>query len=268
MSQLPLNDSEVFLINRDIALFLGVLAVLAMLFKLSSWRPKNKVFLWIFDFISDSWKELWIIFILRAFFYEMYIIPSGSMQPTVYAGDVVLVNKYQYGWKFPGTNRLLMSYQSPQRGDVIVFLDPQAPTQRKMIKRLIAIGGDHIQIQNNQIRLNGQLLEQGYTHSSAEYFQQKDQKIRLDVSFYQSHIDAHSFSIQHISLLEDRDLKIDFDVPVGYYFVMGDNRENSKDSRYIGLVPERFVCGKAERVLMSFGRPFGYYDFSRVGALS
>lgn len=269
MTSLPLNDSNVFWINRDIALLLGLFFALSLFLRFS-----RKTITWpilgsVAQFFKDSTWEIGAIFILRSFFYEMYIIPSSSMQPTVYPGDVILVSKSSYGFRMPGTNTLLSSAQQPERGDIVVFLDPEIPTQRKMIKRMIGLPGDHIKIAKGQLFINGQLIEDHFVSQGFEYLPSSEYgSMKVQVQYFDQSLGQHTFRIQRTPMLENPELQaIELIVPQNHYFVMGDNRENSKDSRYIGFVPERFLCGKAQYVLMSFGRPHGYYEWDRLGAL-
>jgi len=266
-TSLPLNHAETWIINRDIALLLCVLFVIALIFRIAKIQSQRPFLKPVIAFLRDSYIELGVIFILRAFFYEMYIIPSASMQPTVYAGDVILVNKYSYGMKIPGLNTVFLEGHPPERGDVVVFLDPEQPTVRKMIKRLIGLPGDRIEISKTQMTINGQALPTQYQSQGFEYLPSPQYgSVKMQTQFYNQTIDAHEVSIQRIPAIED-DQTYSLEVPEGVYFVMGDNRENSKDSRYIGYVPQRFLCGKAEYVVMSFGRPHGYYEWGRLGAL-
>ncbi len=267
ITSLPLNESSIYFINRDIALFLGFLFVVSLsirLFRVKSTRFGLKHVL---SFLKDSTWEIGLIFVLRSFFYEMYIIPSSSMQPSVYPGDVILVNKYTYGMKIPGTNITFFEGTPPQRGDVVVFLDPQQPTVRKMIKRVIGLPGDHLLISKHQVIINGVAVPTQYHSQGFEYIPSAHNgSVRVQTEIHNQKIDKHTLAIQRIPVLEE-DFIISVEVPQGSYFVMGDNRENSKDSRYIGYVPERFLCGQAQYVVMSFGKPHGYYEWSRLGVL-
>jgi len=267
ISSLPLNDSSIFLINRDIALLLGLLTLISFVLRAFRLSPQTPGLKQVCAFLKDSFWEIGLIFILRSLFYEMYIIPSSSMQPTVYPGDVILVNKYNYGMKIPGLNTTFYPGSQPKRGDVIVFLDPEQPTVRKMIKRVIGLPGDHLVINNEKIQINGQPLPTSYVSQGFDFLPSSQHgSVRVQTQFYKQEVDAHSVLIQQTPILEDP-IQLDLTIPQGSYFVMGDNRQNSKDSRYIGFVPERFICGQAQYVIMSFGKPHGYYEWDRVGVL-
>lgn len=267
---LPLNDSDLLFINRDFAALLGFLVLFCAFVRLvrlkcpsfcmTPWFLRGPV-----NFIVQGSLEILIIFIIRAFFCEMYLIPSGSMQPTVYPGDLVLVNKFAYGIKMPGTNHTLVEWGHPEPGEPVVFLDPAQPTVRKMIKRVIARGGDHIKIDKERIWLNGQELSRDFLYQSFEYL--NPELPRFETRFYEQKAGQRSFVIESLPALQ-KDINVDMAIPEGYYFVLGDNRDNSIDSRYWGLVPERFLCGKAQYVLMSFGKTEERQDFSRLGKIS
>jgi signal peptidase I len=267
---LPLNDSAILFINRDFAALLGLIVVFCVIVRAVRYLKPN--FLkshWLIqaptDFLVSGFWEILIIFIIRAFFFEMYLIPSGSMQPTVYPGDLVLVNKFAYGLKFPGTNTLLWANQGPDYGDPVVFLDPVQPTVRKMIKRVIAKGGDRLVVNDDKIVLNGHEISSDFLYRSFEYL--SSQHPRVETLFYEQKLGSHVVTIETIPSIR-RHKEIDITIPQGYYFVMGDNRDNSLDSRYWGLVPERFVCGKAQYVLFSFGKTEEQHSLQRFGRLS
>lgn len=267
---LPLNDSNIMFVNRDFAALLGLLVFFCFFVRLV--RLKYPEFLMSpslvsvpVNFIVNGFLEIFIIFIIRAFFFEMYLIPSGSMQPTVYPGDLVLVNKFSYGLKIPGTNETFFQWGQPEYGDAVVFLDPTQPTVRKMIKRMVARGGDHIKIESERVWLNGQELSREFLYQSFEYV--VPQLPRFENHFYQQKLPNRSFVIESIPALQKK-ISIEMTIPKGYYFVLGDNRDNSIDSRYWGLVPERFLCGKAQYILMSFGQTEERQSFDRIGKLT
>ncbi|MBM4222254.1 MAG: signal peptidase I [Gammaproteobacteria bacterium] len=268
MTDLALNDSSIWIINRDIALFLGVLTLLAAVFRLQPRLvPKWAGVKQFCEFLKDSWWEVALVFILRAFFLELYMIPSSSMQPTVYPGDVILVSKYPYGFKWPGLNTTFLDVGKPQAGETVVFLDPKAPTVRKMIKRVIGCPGDHVSITGSQIVINGMPLSTKYLYQDVDYIEQNGKSYRLDVQYFEQEIGTHNPVIAQMPQMISTTGDLDFTVPADHYFVMGDNRSNSQDSRYMGFVPSRFICGRAEYVVMSFGTRNGHYDFSRIGRI-
>ena len=212
------------------------------------------------------------VLVLRAFLYEPFRIPSGSMMPTLLVGDFILVNKYTYGLRFPVWHNRISAGSKPKRGDVIVFRYPQDESQ-DYIKRVVGLPGDHVSYYNRRLSINDKPLEvesngiyqglgdlnnmrsgSGCDRSSAEcqvYFEQND------LSKYTIMEDpSRSFGVSG-----------EIFVPEGHYFVMGDNRDNSNDSRVWGYVPEENLVGKAVMIWMHWDwREDGYgLDLSRVG---
>jgi signal peptidase I len=143
---------------------------------------------------------------------------------------------------------------------VVVFLEPQQPTKRKMIKRVIGLPGDHIQFHGDELFINDQLVPQNFLYKSFEYIAlPQDKKIRVDTYFYEQSLGTHNVVIESIPSLHQH-FDFDFIVPQGHYFVMGDNRDNSQDSRYWGFVPEANLVGKAIFIWMNFE------DLKRIGS--
>ncbi|NBX72044.1 signal peptidase I [bacterium] len=269
---LLLNDTNIIFVNRDFAFYLTILVVVCAIAKtIKRYYPAfldRPAFInQTIRFIGITFWELLAVLIIRGFFYEMYLIPSGSMQPSLYPGDFVLVNKYEYGFKVPGLNTTIAAFHPPERGDVVVFLQPDKPTQRKMIKRMIGLPGDHIKVEGQKLTINGQLMATEFKNQSYEYLSlPQHQKIRIDTYFHEQKLGSHDVVIETIPALH-KPFDLDFIVPQGHYFVLGDNRDNSQDSRYWGFVPERFLCGKAQYVILSFSWKDYQVSFKRVGRL-
>jgi signal peptidase I len=191
------------------------------------------------------WREygeaLFIAFIMalviRAFLVQAFSIPSGSMQPTLLIGDYLLVNKFTYGIRNPLTNKVWIPIGTPQRGDVVVFIYPQDPT-KDFIKRVIGLPGDRIQIINKKVLINGKVFE----NPEAVYD------------------DPMVIPPPHSPNESGRDNMGPVVVPANSYFVMGDNRDHSYDSRFWGFVPMDSLRGKALIIYFSWqgstGEPF------------
>ena len=190
-------------------------------------KEQNRV---VVNSVIREWTESIVIaFVLamfiRTFFFQAFKIPSGSMRPTLIEGDRLMVNKLRYGPKVPFTkNKRLPGFGKPQRGDVVVFIYPVDPA-RDFIKRLIAVGGETVEIRKGDIYVNGKLIDnplikRNYYYNRGEYGQ------------------------------EDRPIT----VPEGYFFVLGDNSGSSSDGRYWGFVPEGSVIGRAEMIYWPFNR--------------
>jgi signal peptidase I len=223
--------------------------------------------LWL-EYTAGLFPVILVVFVLRSFLVEPFKIPSGSMIPTLLVGDLILVNKYQYGIRLPVIHTKVLDVGDPQRGDVMVFRFPR-DTSVDYIKRVVGVPGDEITYENNRLSVNGApvpLRESGEFFDSERlaYYRKYSEKLGAVEHKLLTELEKPSF----ISVADDfpfrdqcsyRRTGLTCTVPPGHYFVMGDNRENSLDSRYWGFVPERNIVGKAFFVWMNFG------DLSRIG---
>ncbi|MGH8855687.1 MAG: signal peptidase I [Telluria sp.] len=172
-------------------------------------------------------------------------IPSSSMRPNLLEGDVVFVNRLAYNLKVPLTDIVLTRTGEPRRGDVVTFASPQDGT--RLIKRVLALPGDRIEMRNERLVING--VESQY--SVEELVREPGPDGAMDALRMTEAVDGHRHRIQ---LLPQRLVARDFGpvtVPQGAYLMLGDNRDNSADSRYIGFVPRHLLIGRAERILVS-----------------
>jgi len=182
-----------------------------------------------------------IVLILRGFVVEPFKIPSGSMIPTLEIGDFILVNKFSYGLRVPVINKKIVNIANPERGDVVVFRFPENP-QIDYIKRVIGLPGDEIAYHNKQLYLNGDVIENVELSRSTFGF--------TEYTRYQSNLAGYEHEMQVSSNPPYFDLITT--VPEGHYFVMGDNRDNSNDSRKWGFVPDENLKGRAFAIWMNF----------------
>jgi signal peptidase I len=210
-----------------------------------------------------------IVFVLRSFLFEPFKIPSGSMVPTLLVGDLILVNKFTYGVRLPVANVKILPNNDPQRGDVVVFRYPPDP-RLDYIKRVVGVPGDEVAWINQRLSVNGQEVA---VQSLGEYYD-------ADSLRYAAQFSEKLGTVDHRILVDPKrasvppgiDRNFPFGencrytgegvrckVPPGHYFVMGDNRDNSQDSRFWGFVPDRNLVGRAFMIWMNFG------DFSRIG---
>lgn len=189
---------------------------------------------------------LLLVFSLRSFAYEPYRIPSGSLKPTLKVGDFILVNKYQYGIRLPIINKKLVNIGEPKRGDIVVFRSPSKDYPPIMIKRVVGLPGDKIRYINKTLYVNGAIASHHYVRSDID---SDDGQRQWQVA---EHEESLSGVNHHIYLIPQAPRE-DFEttVPKGKYFMMGDNRDDSGDSRYWGALPEENIIGKATRVLFS-----------------
>jgi signal peptidase I len=224
---------------------------------------------WWLDWTAGLFPVIIAVFVLRSFLFEPFKIPSGSMVPTLLVGDLILVNKYHYGLRLPVVGTKVTEGSPVQRGDVMVFRYPPKPSL-DYIKRVIGVPGDEVAYLNKRLTINGQTmpvqpLPEFFDEESMRYFKQFDE----DLGTVKHHIlnddsrpafipgaDEFAFKDQCHYSVEGVVCK----VPPGYYFMMGDNRDNSLDSRYWGFVPDANIVGKAFFVWMNFSNP------RRVGA--
>ncbi|MEB0204219.1 signal peptidase I [Pseudomonas sp. CCC3.1] len=223
------------------------------------------------EYGKSFFPVLFIVLVLRSFLVEPFQIPSGSMKPTLDVGDFILVNKFSYGIRLPVVDTKIIEVGDPQRGDVMVFRYPSDPTVN-YIKRVVGLPGDKIRYTSDKhLYVNDQLVAEQLvgaepgTLGSAELYKEKlgevEHMIRKEMSRYRAPPDN------------------EWTVPAGHYFMMGDNRDNSNDSRYwddpnipkdeLGMVPDKNIVGKAFAVWMSWPEPKMSHlpNFSRVGLI-
>ena len=227
------------------------------------------------DLLSSLFPILCFVFVLRSFIIEPFQIPSGSMMPTLLVGDFIIVEKYSYGIKDPITNTTLIPTGKPQRGDVAVFKNPNN-TSIDFVKRVVGIPGDKIVYDEDKKELRI------YPACQAEDQQcSQQQVIPLDLNSRQETIGGHTHDIllipnqlyQSEHFFKQPNQKLgEWVVPEGYYFMMGDNRNNSDDSRFWGFVPERNFVGRVSAIWLSLEKQPDEWPtsirFSRIGKVN
>jgi len=226
---------------------------------------------WWLDWTAGLFPVILAVFLLRSFLFEPFKIPSGSMIPTLWIGDLILVNKFHYGLRLPVLNTKITEGTPPMRGDVMVFRYPPKPSL-DYIKRVVGVPGDEVAYMNKRLTINGQAMP---TAAVPEFFDE-------DVMRYFKQYEE-TFGERRHRVLNDDDRPgfvpgaDDFPfkencrysaegvvckVPAGHYFMMGDNRDNSLDSRYWGFVPDKNIVGRAFFVWMNFG------NLKRIGSFN
>ncbi len=185
-----------------------------------------------------------IVLILRSFLIEPFQIPTGSMIPTLEVGDFILVNKYAYGVRLPIIGTKIMDVDDPERGEVMVFIPPHE--NKPYIKRVIGLPGDTVRYEDKNLYINGELIDKEYV-----------EPITVDTSIgglagtlFTETINGVEHATQHIEAVGRRRARTTWVIPNGHYFMMGDNRDNSSDSREWGAVPEQDIVGKAVAIWM------------------
>lgn len=219
---------------------------------------------WI-EYSGSFFPVIALVFVLRSFLWEPFKIPSSSMVPTLLVGDFILVNKYTYGIRLPIINKKIIELNDPQRGDVMVFKYPKDMSQ-DYIKRVIGVPGDRITYENKRLTVNGKPVE--YTplddyldEQHPVYHKQFVEKLAstphriLNTEGKRSHDLGGVENFPHREACDYSYDKFTCIVPKGNYFMMGDNRDNSADSRYWGFVPDKNIVGKAIVVWMNFSNP-------------
>ena len=173
-------------------------------------------------------------------------VPTGSMRPTILEGDVVLVNRLAYDLKIPLTDVSLARLGEPQRGDIVTFSSPKDAV--RLIKRVVGLPGDTVEVRDNQLYINGQRA----AYSALEYATESPRPgAYLEATRYIEQIDGGRHRVQFLPLLSSSMSFGPVTVPADEYFMMGDNRNNSEDSRYIGFVQRKLLIGRAGRILVS-----------------
>jgi len=203
---------------------------------------------WLIGTSRSLFSVFLIVFLLRSFLVEPFRIPSGSMIPSLLIGDFILVNKYTYGIRLPVINKKIINISEPKRGDVLVFRYPVNPSIN-FIKRVIGVPGDTIKYVNKKLYINGKLIPEERTKSeiSGGFFSP-----RIVTNVYLENLGTEKHLIQEVQNDGMSMQVFTVKVPKGEYFVLGDNRDNSEDSRYWGFVPEKNIVGKAFAVWLSW----------------
>ena len=209
------------------------------------------------EYCRSFFPIILLVLLVRSFLYEPFRIPSSSMVPTLLIGDFIFVNKYTYGLRLPVTKSKILELGEPERGDVVVFRLPSDP-KTNFIKRVVGLPGDVVRYENKQLRINGQPVP-----------------LKVDGVYGGDGRDGARLARETLGDTEHQVLLFpgrfgregEFRVPKGHYFVMGDNRDNSRDSRYdgVGFVPEENLVGKAVAIWLNWNLAGSGPDWTRIG---
>lgn len=226
---------------------------------------------WWLDWTAGLFPVILVVFLLRSFLFEPFKIPSGSMIPTLMIGDLILVNKFHYGLRLPVINYKITEGTPPVRGDVMVFRYPPRPSQ-DYIKRVVGLPGDEVAYLNKKLTINGKPLNKNslpdfFDDDSMRYSKQFEELLgeKTHKLLNEETQPAFIYGVSDFEFKQNCNYSIEgvvCKVPAGHYFMMGDNRDNSLDSRYWGFVPDKNIVGRAFYVWMNFG------NLKRIGGFN
>ncbi len=211
---------------------------------------------WYVESTAPFFPVLLIVLVVRSFIVEPFQIPSGSMIPTLEVGDFILVNKYTYGLRLPVLGTKIMDVGEPDYGDVMVFFPPG--DDRYFIKRVVGLPGDEIRLVNNVLHINGEAMPQTTleTNRSQSSYQVVTENLKGVEHLVRRRKSAGKYGDNYVEV-----------VPAGHFFLVGDNRDNSWDSRAWGAVPEKNIVGKAFVIWMHWEKVLSLPSFGTVGAI-
>ena len=227
---------------------------------------------WWVEYAKSFFPVILVVFFIRSFLVEPFKIPSGSMIPTLQVGDFILVNKFTYGIRLPVINKKIVQLNNPQRGDVMVFRYPENPSL-DYIKRVVGLPGDTVEYHNKRLSINGveqpQIADGDYNYAEQDLNFIHTEKYQATLGERKHELivnpERPTLFLGSVAEFPGRENCIYDDelvrckVPEGNYFMMGDNRDNSRDSRYWGFVPDNQIVGKAFMVWMNFS------ELKRIG---
>ncbi|WP_018878317.1 MULTISPECIES: signal peptidase I [unclassified Thioalkalivibrio] len=214
---------------------------------------------WFVDYSRSFFPVLLIVLILRSFVAEPFRIPSGSMMPTLLVGDFIMVSKFSYGIRLPVTRTKILDTGEPERGEVVVFKYPRNPAE-DYIKRVIGLPGDTIAFRDRVLYVNG---EPQPAERVGTFEGEGSGQVMSGASMFEETLDGRTYN----TLMREQQASLDgsVTVPDGHYFMVGDNRDNSNDSRVWGFVAEEHLVGRALFIWLHWDYNEGHRDFSRIG---
>ncbi len=242
------------LILTVLTLFSGIVILLDKAFWKTTERDSREApgaLATLVEYARSFFPVLVLVLVIRSFVFEPFRIPSGSMMPTLLEGDFIFVQKFAYGLRLPVTETKIIETGTPERGDVVVFRLPSDPSIN-YIKRVVGLPGDKVVYERQRLTINGKTVSL-----------QRGPEATFDAPVFVEDLDGRVHDILVTNpQFSTRDGT--YSVPEGQYFVMGDNRDRSRDSRFIGAIPEEYLVGEAVRIWMHFV-PWNMPDWGRIG---
>ena len=216
----------------------------------------------IIEYSRSFFPVLLVVLVLRSFLFEPFRIPSGSLKPTLQIGDFILVNKFAYGFRLPVTHTKIIAVGEPKVGDIVVFRSVTDPDNLDLIKRIVGVPGDRISYINKVLYVNDIPAEQIFVKQTSDGDNQSQSWPVIEKT--ENLVGVKHEIWERPDLNESGDFH-DIVVPANSYFAMGDNRDDSTDSRFWGFVPEQNIIGKAEWILLSWNGDKDNLRWDRIG---
>jgi signal peptidase I len=211
------------------------------------------------DYARSLWWIFLVVLVIRSFIIQPFRVPTGSLEPTIMPNDFIVVSQYAYGLRLPVWHKKILNIGEPKRGDIVVFRSPSEPGI-DFVKRTIGLPGDHIVYKNKTLYINGKEMKQTYLGDAVD-IDQSNEGGGSPVSVMQENLNGVKHRI-YLFKQGGMPAHFDFTVPKGYYFMMGDNRDNSSDSRVWGFMPQSAIIGKALMIFFSWDNGI---NWSRIG---
>jgi len=243
-----------------LVLITGIISLIDIIFFAKKRKKTGKKKPILIDYSRSFFPILLIVLIIRAFIIQPYRVPSGSLQPTILPGDFIAVKQFAYGLRLPVIDYKIIKTGEPKRGDIALFRWPDNPSLT-FIKRVVGVPGDHIVYRNKILRINGKIADQKLIGPALDI---EPDNVPVAVQEKLENL----LGIRHRIFIREASGDIgtvDTIVPKGYYFMMGDNRDASDDSRYWGFVPEKNLIGKAFLIWMSWDSENHTVRWHRIG---
>ena len=248
------------LILTGLVFLTGFITLIDVLFFSKKRERMRKEEPWFIDYPKSFFPVLLIILLIRSFLIQPYRVPSGSLEPTVLPGDFIAVNQFAYGLRLPVLNKKIYAIGEPKLGDIALFRWPIDPSII-FVKRVIGVPGDHIIYKDKKLTINGKLAEQQFLG------QDTDKETFVPVKKLSENLPNDIKHNIFIRANTNNGQNFEVTVPKDSYFMMGDNRDGSDDSRYWGFVPEANLVGKAFVIWMSWDKNAKLVRFNRLGTV-